>query len=532
MIINGDVLEEIKKYEDCSYSMIFSDPPYNLGTVWEIKENGKPDVKGKAIDFMNNKWEGLTGNDLEQMFKDFYRILKHGGYCVFAGQMRQAMAFQYYAIASEFTIIEPIFSYSISNFPKALDVSKSLDKHFGEEREVVYRNPYIDGAKRKRQNINDNRNCYHDYTDNLEKGLLKDSLSKSDLAKKFDGIKSSICPLKQTTNCWFIFRKPFKTGTVIKDIIAYENGDDSITPSGLNIEGGRVPTDDCLGRDGKTSSTKKGLTWKNDSMKATRSNFDVSERYPAQLFLDGSISYKREDIDLSNKDFLEFVGIDSDVISFMETEKAIDYVCQHLDKFDVAKLLDEQSGKLRSTDNFSQGIQASSIYGNDVKVKDSRTVHATNYDHGCSRILHNCGFELEELYQHIYYSKASKFERESLIGNNVQINNHPTLKSLKLIYNIITLFTSVDKEKQKILIPFSGVLSEYIAWLAHGYKEEQIDIIELNLKYIEIGEARVKFWKKHNFFFKEDKKVYNKIKDNIKKDKKDTYVKGMFDKRG
>lgn len=126
MHITGNVLTEIKKFKDCEFNLIFTDPPYNLGSQWVIKENGKPDVKGKAVDFMNNKWEGLTGSDLESLFKDFIRVLKYGGYCVFAGQMRQAMSFQYYAINAGFDMIEPIYSYNISNFPKSLNIEKKL----------------------------------------------------------------------------------------------------------------------------------------------------------------------------------------------------------------------------------------------------------------------------------------------------------------------------------------------------------------------------------------------------------------------
>lgn len=126
MNITGNVIEEIKKLEECSQNIIFCDPPYNLGSIWQIDDNGKPNIKGKVVDFMNNKWEGLTGEDLESMFIDFYRILKHGGYCVFAGQMRQALAFQYYAIAAGFEMIEPIYSYNISNFPKSLNIEKKL----------------------------------------------------------------------------------------------------------------------------------------------------------------------------------------------------------------------------------------------------------------------------------------------------------------------------------------------------------------------------------------------------------------------
>jgi hypothetical protein len=159
-------------------------------------------------------------------------------------------------------------------------------------------------------------------------------------------------------------------------------------------------------------------------------------------------------------------------------------------------------------------------------------------DAGCSRILHNSSFTIEELYQHIYYSKPSNYERNAGYDefepkkyelnrkqesgtleeryNLKSKNNHPTLKSLKLLFSILTLFKTVDIEKQKILIPFSGVFSEKIAMLAHGFKDENITTIEINPDYVEIGMAREKFWIDNNFFFTDKKEKQEKIKTEVK----------------
>lgn len=639
MNITGNVLIEIKKLPDFSQDIIFGDPPYNLGSEWYMAENGKPDIKGKAADFMG-KWNGLTGPELELMFQEFFRVLKYGSYCVFAGQMRQAMPFQYYAIAAGFDMIEPIYSYSISNFPKALDVGKALDK-IGKRINMF--KPFSEYIKKQRQKKGLNTNdigkfffsksgkvtgCYRnwEYSNNVPtkkqyeilKPLLnlsnkfdklidriecerkviskgKPHVSKnsngdykhalkidynitapsSDLAKKYNGIKSSICPLKQTTEVWFIFRKPFKNGTIVRDIIAYEDGDSEVGHTGLNIDAGRVPTSKECGRDNKAGALNPKNGWNDNSMIGLNTVGNVSGRYPAQLFFDGSISYKREDIDLKNKDFLEFVGIDPDAIKYMDHEKALDYVCAHLDKFDITKLLDKQSGVLKSTgrsnciDNEYDGINNG--HGNNFgKFNNRKLKLCYNDEAGCSRIGHNASFVLRELYQHIYYSKPSGFERDAgcddldkneIFGagnysqspvcsicrktinginnheeceentdykieyirkeeNDTQKNNHPTLKSLKLLYNIVTLFNTVDIKKKKILIPFSGVRSEKIAWLAHGAIETNITAIEVSSDYHKIGEAREKFWIENNFFFRDDKIMQGKIKNSIESDNK------------
>ena len=100
----------------------------------------------------------------------------------------------------------------------------------------------------------------------------------------------------------------------------------------------------------------------------------------------------------------------------------------------------------------------------------------------------------------------------------------------KLLYNIIQLFNTVDIETKKICIPFSGVRSEKIAWLAHGALEENITTIEISEKYNKIGDAREKFWIENDFFFRLDKKEYAKEKDKITKKIKEKATKtvGLF----
>jgi hypothetical protein len=532
MHITGDVIQELKKFEENSFNIIFSDPPYNLGSNWYIREDGHPDIKGKHSDFMS-KWDGLDAEKLESMFFDFKRVLKHGGFCVFAGQMRQAMAFQYYAIKAGFDMIEPLYSFNISNFPKSLNVSKALDREAGAEREVVG----IEKRTGKEAGIY-----------GAMEGNNSITVPATTIAKKYDGIHSSICPLKQTTECWFIFRKPFKHGTIVKDILAYESGDETITPSGLNIEKGRVGTE--------KNNQPSGMTRWNDyrhgknKYPTDETISQTSGRYPAQLFLYGGIDCTADDI-IDRPDILYTIGIEPDSLKYMS--EPLKYIEKHLEKLNPATLLDEQSGVLTSG-----ALKKGAI----VKESENIAMSGKNYERilkrdfesssgGCSRILHNAPFVIEEIeelipeYQHIYYSKPSNYERNagcdgfdekiggSLCGtadqslltgsgnirNNLLKNNHPTLKSIRLLFLLTQLFTKVDTEKMKVLIPFSGVFSEKIAFLAHGYLDENITTIEISEDYSEIAFARQKFWTENNFFFKDEKIMQSKIKDSIENDK-------------
>ena len=71
----------------------------------------------------------------------------------------------------------------------------------------------------------------------------------------------------------------------------------------------------------------------------------------------------------------------------------------------------------------------------------------------------------------------------------------------------------------KLLIPFCGVLSEYLPAMSLGIPEENITGIEINERYCKIGEARKKYWTKNDFYFKLDKKEFTKKKQELEKKK-------------
>ena len=124
----GDCLELMKTLPDNSIDLIFCDPPYALGSEVIIKENGKPEYK-KAVDFMN-KWDQPDGTFWEEWFCEAKRVLKYGGHCLMFGMDRQLWFNCYYANYAGFTQKQSLYWYFISNFPKASDLSKNLDKYF------------------------------------------------------------------------------------------------------------------------------------------------------------------------------------------------------------------------------------------------------------------------------------------------------------------------------------------------------------------------------------------------------------------
>lgn len=90
-VLNGNSLELLKTLEDNSVDAIVTDPPYGLSqhtqgdivnalTAWLAEEkytHGKGGFMGKA-------WDAFVPSPM--LFKECYRVLKHGGHILcFAG---------------------------------------------------------------------------------------------------------------------------------------------------------------------------------------------------------------------------------------------------------------------------------------------------------------------------------------------------------------------------------------------------------------------------------------------------------------
>jgi hypothetical protein len=294
-IINANSLEYIKDIPDNSVDIIFIDPPYNLSTKWTIVD-GKPEVVGLAKDFMN-KWDGLMGADLELLFTHYHRILKYGGRVIVFGIDRQDMPFKYYACYAGFVEQMSLYWYFISSFPKSADLSKIIDKHYNVQREVIgvknYSMPKADNSM--------SENSYGISGGKLANGNTAERINANitapctDLAKKYSGYEYSVAPLKQTVEEIMVFQKPYKTGSCLHDVLAYENGNLECLCGALDIDRNKIPFKSAA--DKKESSDKnqhedfgtKPMTNNNcygDFSMVQPKNYISDGRYPSQSFVD------------------------------------------------------------------------------------------------------------------------------------------------------------------------------------------------------------------------------------------------------
>ena len=460
MIENICALEKIKKLKDNSQDIIFADPPYALGSAVKIGKDGKPYYK-EARDFMT-AWQMPDEKFWESFFQEASRVLKYGGRVLFFGIDRQLFLFQYYAVASGLEIKQSLYWYFISNFPKSADLSKGIDKRLGADREKI--------ATVKGVNNNTSKLCHSGGTFKEEIDITK---SKTELGKKYEGLKYSISPLKQVLETVMVFQKPTKNKSTLDDVFAYEDGDDEISVSAWNIDGGRVPTDTDLSRSNNGVSLDENVSSINLNKKPIVLDNSREGRFPPQLFIDKECTSK----------------------------------------------LDEQSRELKS--GSSNGDAKEQEASNGVTPLRRGKLTPRNDSGGASRILHHIEYLDEELDLVIYSPKVSSFERElgcdgfdkktliTMDGGNKDLekldpttekfhtlpkgNNHPTLKPIKLMYQIAKLLKTPNP--QNVFFPFGGAGSEIIGFAQAGFDPELFECSEISEEYIAIAEARIEAWK-------------------------------------
>ena len=465
-----DSLAFLELTPDFYHDIIFADPPYALGSEIIIRKDGKVDY-AKASDFMN-KWEMPTGEFWEKWFIEAYRTLKHGGFLIMYGMDRQLLLFKYYASLAGFQEQQSIYWYYISNFPKATDLSKMIDKNAGAEREVI-------GEKKSAGFLRDKGggDGWAERIENKSKSNIPDftpvTTPSTDLAKKYDGYKYSVAPLKQTCETIMVFKKPNKTGSVLHDTLAMENGDNTITCSALDIDGNRVGTEHFIQKASEYETTK-GIYGD-----VKRNAKEVDGRYPAQTFVDSQVAEK------------------------LDLQSGVSKGNGHWSKTKVSGYGEFGGGK-------------SEYFG--VGEKDHEVA-------GCSKILHKCDYEKIDFDLFIYEPKVDSGERNNGLddfeekqfykdtreGNSFDIfakrdenglpingkqkNTHPTLKPIDLNCKILKLFKTPNE--QRICYPFAGSGSEIIGGLKANF--QNWTACEINADYVEIANARIKHYKENEY---------------------------------
>jgi DNA modification methylase len=244
---HGDNREVLKTYPDNHFDSIVCDPPYELG-------------------FMGKAWDS-TGIAYDvAMWRECWRVLKHGGHLLAFGGSR---TYHRMACAIEdagFEIRDQIMWVYGSGFPKSLNVGKAIDREAGAEREVVGQNKYA-GRRTEGSGPQNGDNCYGQY--GIPSG---ETAPATEEAQQWDGWGTALKPAHEPI---VVARKPLSEGTVAANVLKWGTG-------GINVDGCRVGTDGGTTRSGQAPYSETG--WRTGHKIET---LDAG-RFPANIIHDGS----------------------------------------------------------------------------------------------------------------------------------------------------------------------------------------------------------------------------------------------------
>lgn len=197
----GDSKIVLQEFKDNSVDMLCSDPPYSYG-------------------FMGKKWDQVLPDT--EIWRQSYRVLKPGAFITIMAAPRTDVLWRISRDLEEagfdlsFTNIEWVYH---SGFPKATDVSKSLDKRLGGEREVIGDGKWND----RKPNGSDSDNSVGLQTQND----YKETSPSTDVAKKYEGSKAGFQP-KPAREIIIVGMKPFSEGSYVDKVLNFEALPDNI----------------------------------------------------------------------------------------------------------------------------------------------------------------------------------------------------------------------------------------------------------------------------------------------------------------
>jgi len=408
LLINGDSVEELKKLDDNSIDLIVTDPPYGYS-------------------FMGKEWDKALPD--KRIWKECLRVLKHGGFAYIMSAPRQDVLarmmidLENSGFNTSFTSM--YWAYA-TGFPKALNVSKAIDKRLGVKGKVVGTAKGHTGEQ-----VNKHLGVHDD--DNYElKGEYDITKPMSDEAKKLDGSYAGFQP-KPAVEVIIVVMKPLSEKGYIDQ--AMENG------KGVSwFDDCRVPSE---GNEHHRSTVAKAETGDDMVFKEGASGFHKKfeltnsdkGRYPANLLVSdnavdtGKItkSPKNKPITRKPRSNTVFTGDSCGFKSETDTGSGKGDSGDFSRYFDIDKWWESQfiitpkaskSEKNKGLDDFEEKFQANAEF---------RPNHLEDAKNGSSGKPHG------------RYT-ATK-------------NNHPTVKPLKLMSYLITLGS---REGDIVLDPFMG----------------------------------------------------------------------------
>jgi len=534
-IICGDSAEKLKKIEDNSVDLIVTDQPYRYG-------------------FMGKNWD--LKKDFTVIWEECLRVLKPGAFAFIMNAPRsdcQLLLLTELANAGFDIKFSPIFWTYASGFPKAMNISKAIEKRKG-----------IKGIKIPASEVGFMKPDNQDWHQTKHQIIMPKI--QTNIAKKFDGSYAGFQP-KPAVEMINIVMKPLSEKSYIDQVL--KNG------KGITwLNDCRIPYSEIL--DGlNTLKYVQGLTYNKDVIVPFGQSNTAKENYKIDLknkekrrkkiialkenaknekYNINSPEYRKavkEDIESSpqfqkalasfNKLKKKLVGgrLSQEKRWTFADEKVDGYKTQDFDDVDLNlkgrfpanllisdRVLDMGKNMKTGDVNPHKSKGTSKIYGDGKgylqgkKITSSTKGDSGDYsryfslDNWWKEHIKELPKKIQKTFPFLYCSKASKQEKDKGLKNlplkttegmrknagpalvekdyskRTQMHNtHPTVKSIKLMSYLITLGS---RPRDVILDPFAGSGTTGIAC---KLEDRQFILIEKEKEYYDLMKKRLKSYK-------------------------------------
>lgn len=444
MIIHGEALEKLRKFEQNSIDLIVTDPPYGYS-------------------FMGKDWDKAVPN--VEIWQECLRVLKPGAFCMVMSaprsdvQMHMIMNLEKAGFRLDFT---PIYWTYASGFPKAGNIGKLVDKRAGAERSKVIGKKSFERTPFKADGTKGGASFHGVVHDGREQGAILEPAT--DQAKALDGSYAGFQP-KPAVEVIIIAMKPLSEKTFVDQALANGKG-----ISWLND--GRIPISDVTKEPGYRPNAKNHVATKQDNK---GSLYIAPIENTADLGLHNSAG--RFPANLLVSDDVLNDGVDRKSGSGNKNPSSSNI-------YGGNSLL---ASKTKGTDTMYSGDSGS--YSRYFDLDKWANTLPFLIVPKASKSEKNEGLHKREgkLVKHLSggdFKNNPNRNHAYKNGTNTK-NHHPTVKPLKLMSYLITLGS---RKGDTVLDPFAGSGTTILAAEMLGRKGIGI---ERETEYVEIAEARL-----------------------------------------
>jgi DNA modification methylase len=423
-LIHGDSVKELNKFEDNSVDLLCTDPPYGYGFMGRDWDKVLPDIK---------------------IFEECFRVLKPGSMAFVMSaprsdvQYRMAEMLEKVGFRIDYT---PIYWTYASGFPKAMNISKMIDKQKGAKREVTGKGKAGAAFHKGKGVITGGFGNISDGTGTATTEWDEKNNPATDEAKKLDGSYAGFQP-KPAVEVVIVAMKPLDKKGYLEQAQDNQKGitwfDDCRIPfeEDDTPQGGYGAMDIGIGKPGETQEYRK-------KKKITMPDL--------------------RDVGKKSK---EAIGIDKLSYGQVQNAERLEYEQNTDGRFPANMLVSD-----KVLDDYSRYF---------------------SLDEWFSKNLKSLPEPVQQTFPFMIVPKASRSEKDNGLDRNI----HPTVKPLTLMNYLVTLGS---RKGDVVLEPFAGsgttalaCVSQERDYIAIEREEEYYDIAKARLEKVE---EPIKLWEK------------------------------------